>query len=234
MRYKWILFILGCFLALNAQADISVSPIVVDLIGKDKDAEIAVKNDDTKNNMYVEVTPYRLLNPSNHSAPKKKIFNPETDGLLVFPLKLLILPGQTQFVRIIRTAKSLASDQVYEVDFVPKVSTHLISQTDLNGVTLGVRVIIGYGARVTLRPDSPVPSFSAKRMNNQLMIKNTGNTLLNITGCTQLISNQKTEIALPAYTLYVGQTVTKELTQSTPVIVTASFIGKPLDPIYTQ
>lgn len=235
MTYKrFFLILLLCFFSLNTQADVGVSPIIIDLAGKNNDAEIAVKNFDTKNNTYVEITPYRLFNPANHSAPKKRIFRPDIDGLLVFPSKLVLLPGQTQFVRIVKTAKSLTADQVYEIDFIPKVSTHLISQTYSTGITLGVRVIVGYGARVTLRPDIPLPSLSVKRINNHLIIKNTGNTLLNITGCTQQISDKKTEIPLPAYSLFVGQTITKVLPQPTQVTLNASFIGKSLGPFYTD
>ena len=234
MMYRYFFLILLWCLSFNAQADIGVSPIVLDLIGKDSDAEIAVKNFDTTHNAYVEITPYRLFKPADHSAPKKRVSDPEKDGLLVFPSKLVLLPGQTQFVRIIRTAQSVALDQVYEVDFIPKVSTHLISRTDANGITLGVRVIVGYGARVTLRPDSPAPSVSVKQIKNTLIIKNTGNTLLNITECTQKVFNKKTEISLPAYTLFVNQTITKELTQPTEVTLGVAFMGKPLGPFYTN
>lgn len=234
MLNKYFFLMLLWSVSFGTYADIGVSPIVVDLIGKDADTEITVKNFDNKNNAYIEITPYRLSNPANHSAPKKRVYDPEKEGLLVFPAKLALLPGQTQFVRIIKTAKSLTSDQVYEVDFIPKVATHLISQTNPEGIMLGIRVIVGYGARVTLRPDSPSPLISLKRIKNKLIIKNTGNTLLNITSCTQRVSGKKIEISLPAYTLFVGQTITKELTQLTQVTLKSSFMGKPLDPLYIE
>lgn len=222
------------FISFNTYAGIGISPIVLDLVGQDADAEIAVKNFDTKNNAYVEITPYRLSDPAKPSAPKKRVRNPEKDGLLVFPAKLILLPGQTQFVRIIKTAKSLPSDQVYEVDFIPKVSTQLITQTNANGVNFGVRVIVGYGARVTLRADSLSPALLIKRINNELIIKNTGNTSLSILSCTQQLSNKKTEIPLPAYTLFAGQTIKKELTQLTQVMLNAALMGKLLGPFQTD
>ena len=63
--------LLSIVFSLNTHADIGVSPIIVDLTGKDAETEIAVKNFDTKQNAYVEITPYRLMNPGNHSAPKQ-------------------------------------------------------------------------------------------------------------------------------------------------------------------
>jgi len=232
MTYRIIYLILLACLSFNVHADIGVSPIIVDLTGKEADTEIAVKNGDTQNNAYVEITPYRLLNPANHAGPKKIARHPETDGLLVFPAKMVLLPSQTQFVRIVKTAKFLPSDQVYEVDFIPKVSTHMLTQKTSNGSTIGIRVIVGYGARVILRPDSPSPSISAKRINNELVIKNTGNTALRITSCTQQISNKKIEIPLPAYTLFTNQTITKELTRSSRVTLNVSYMEKILEPFY--
>lgn len=234
MIYRSFFLILLWCLPFTVYANISVSPMIVDLVGKEADAEIAVKNFDIKNNAYIEITPYRLSNPANHAAPKERARHPEKDGIVVFPAKLVLLPGQTQFVRIVKTAKALASDQIYEVDFIPKVSTHLISQKRPDGVTLGVRVIVGYGARVTLRPDLPLPSLSIKRIKNDLIIKNTGNTTLSITSCTQQVASKKTEIPLPAYTLFAGQVITKKLTQLTQVTLDASFMGKPLGPFHTD
>ncbi len=234
MIYKRFVLIWLCIFPFSIYADIGVSPIVIDLIGKDADAEIAVKNFDTKNNAYVEITPYRLFNPSNHAEPKRRVRHPEKDGLLVFPAKLVLLPGQTQFVRIVKTTKTLAADQVYEIDFIPKVSTHLVKQKGPDGVNLGIRVIVGYGARVTLRPDVPAPSLSVRRVNNELTIKNTGNTSLNITSCTQQNLNKKIEVPLPGYTLFVGQTIKKELTQASRVTLNAASMGKSLGPLHTD
>lgn len=89
---------------------------------------------------------------------------------------------------------------------------------------------IGYGARVIVRPDNPQPSFSARRISNQLVIKNTGNTALLITSCLQKQGKENREIPLPAYTLYVGQTLTKALAFAAPVTLNAAFMGKNLGP----
>jgi Mat/Ecp fimbriae periplasmic chaperone len=235
MIYKHFFLMWLWFLPLSIYADIGVSPMIVDLMGKDADAEISVKNFDTKHNAYVEITPYRLVNPANHAAPKKRVHHPEKDGLLVFPAKLVLLPGQTQFVRIVKTAKALASDQVYEVDFIPKVSTHLVSKNSPDGANLGIRVIVGYGARVILRPDVPAPSLSVNRIKNELIIKNTGNTAVNITSCSQQISSKKAEVSLPGYTLFAGQAIRKELAQpNNRVTLDAAFMGKLLGPFYSD
>jgi P pilus assembly chaperone PapD len=222
-------WIISCLFTSVALADISVSPIVIDLLQK-PDAEIAVKNYDTKRNAYVEVTAYLVINPANRNGPKRRVRHPEQDGLLIFPAKLVLLPGQTQFVRVVKTAKSLSSDRVYEVDFVPKVATRLLAQKQDDGSMLGIRVIIGYGARVTLRPDVPQPALTLRRLGDKLIIKNTGNTLLNITSCTQQVAHRPRQIALPNYTLFVGQTIEKRVTHPGGVVLSASFMGKPLGP----
>lgn len=233
-RCKFLFGVLFWLWSLGVDADIGVSPIIVDLQSNDVDAEIAVRNLDTKHNAYVEITPYLLANPANHTAPKKRVGNPARDGLIVFPAKLVLLPGQTQFVRIVKTAKTLAKDQVYEVDFIPKISTHLVEKAGSNGVTLGIRVIVGYGARVILRPDRPAPTLVIQRRGDELLIKNTGNTALKITSCSQQRNNKKVEISLPAYTLFAGQTLKQKLIRRNRVTVEAAFMGKAIGPFYTD
>lgn len=234
MIYKRFFLILLSFSAVLSYADIGVSPMIVDLIGADADAEIAVKNSDTQHNAYVAVTAYRLSDPANHLAAKKRVSHPEKDGLLVFPAKLVLLPGQTQFVRVVATQKNSTIDRVYEVDVVPTVSTRLISSERADKVKLGIRVIVGYGARVTVRPDHAKPELLVKQSQQQLTIQNTGNTSLAITSCTQLIKGHKNQIPLPAYTIYAGQTIKKTLTQPGQVTLDAVFMGKPIGPFYTH
>lgn len=229
MMYRLISLLLLTGFSLCLQAEISITPIIVDLGSKNQDTEIAVKNFDLKNKAYVEITPYRLPNPANPAGLKQRVTDPKKDGLVVFPSKLVLAPGQTQFVRILKTTKSLETDQVYEVDFIPKVSTELmVSDGDAKTPTLGVRVVVGYGARVTLRPDKLRPQLFVKRVKNELVIKNTGNTSLRISSCTQCIGGKKIEIPLPAYTIFAGQTIKKELSQLSPVKLEALLIDKPL------
>ncbi|WP_133139416.1 hypothetical protein [Legionella genomosp. 1] len=235
MEFSRLFFLLIlCCLFPDVHAGISVGPIVVDLTSKNKDAEIAVRNLDINHQAYIEVIPYHLANPARLNSAKIRVRNPEKDGLMVFPAKLVLLPGQTQFVRVVKTASKIPSEKVFEIDFIPKIATHLVSQKSPEGAVLGIRVIVGYGARVTLRPDKPLPSISIKRKANELLIVNTGNASVRITSCTQTIAGQKKEIPLPAYTLFAGQTLKKQLVQLTPVNLQASFMDKSLGSFTTD
>lgn len=232
MRYK--LLILFVFFSSAIQANIGVSPIVVDLMDKEVDAEIAVKNFDTKRNAYVEIAAYRFLHPENSASSKIRVRHPEKDGLVVFPAKLILLPGQTQFVRVVKTVNNLSRDQVYQVEFIPKVATQYISQKADNGANLGIRVIVGYGARITLRPDKPSPLLVIKRINNELIIKNKGNTSLSITSCKERNLKNAAEIALPAYTIFAGQTVKAKLPQSKPVVLEVACMNKSIGKFHSD
>lgn len=55
----------------------------------------------------MEVTPHLLKDPTSKTSQKERVYNPEQGGLLVFPSKLILLPGQTQFVRVVRTAQKV-------------------------------------------------------------------------------------------------------------------------------
>lgn len=208
--------------------------MTIDLQGMQKDAEISVKNLDAKNNAYVEITAYRLANPANPTTPKQRVRHPEKEGLVVFPAKLILLPGQTQFVRVLKTAENLSSDQVYEIDLIPKISTHLVTTKAPSGANLGIRVIVGYGARVIARPDTISSSLSLKRINNELVINNTGNTALTITSCRQNIAGKPKEISLSAYTLFAGKTIKAKLTQKSRVTLEVACMGKALAPYYVD
>jgi P pilus assembly chaperone PapD len=236
MRLLANLFILILILIFqNVQAEISVAPMIVDLgAGFPNNTEIAVKNFDTTNIAYVEVTSYRLKDPRNPSSKKIRIRNPEKDGLVVFPAKLTLLPGQTQYVRIVKTAKDPSSDLVYEIDFIPRVATQLINKNMSQGSAMGIRIIVGYGARVTIRPKKLLPAISAKRIKDELTIKNTGNTQLKIVSCIQEVAGKNKEIPLPAYTLFSGQKITKKLAQLKPVNLSVLVMDKPFKNIYTD
>lgn len=232
-RYFFLaFFLLG--LSFTTQANIGVSPMVIDLFDKTTTTEVAVKNFDNQHNAYVEITPYRLTQPESPNGPKSRVRHPEKDGLVVFPAKLILLPGQTQFVRIVKTAKNITAEHVYEVDFIPKVSTYLSSKKSGSTPALGIRVVVGYGTRVTLRPDTLSPSLSVKRLKNKLVIKNTGNTSLSILSCRQQLEGKTQEVALPAYTLFVGQTIETKLNQLVQVTLDASYMGKSLGSFHTD
>lgn len=232
MKYYQLFFF--WLFSFGANAGISVSPIVVDLMGKTSDAEIAVKNSDIKHNAYVEITPYRLIHPGDPADKKERVRDPEKDGLLVFPAKLVLLPGQTQFVRVVKAAKELTQDKIYEIDFIPKMVSHVVQKNLPNdGPVVGIRVIVGYGARVTLRPDVLRPSISVKREHHKLIIKNTGNTQLKIVSCTQIVAGKKTELPLPVYTLFAGRKITKELTKVAPVTLDVFVMDKQLGLFHT-
>lgn len=199
-------------------ANIGVSPIVIDLMPDNPhDAEIAVKNFDLKHKAYVEINSYRLEQPGDPSAKKIRVRNPQQEGLVVFPAKLILLPGQTQYVRIVKTIQQTEHEKVFEVDFIPKVTNQIIQTKLPNGPVMGIRVLVGYGARITLRPKRMQPALAISRKDKQLFIQNKGNTQLKIVSCSQTISGKKTEVQLPAYTLFVGKTISQHLHHSAPI-----------------
>jgi Mat/Ecp fimbriae periplasmic chaperone len=97
------------------------------------------------------------------------------------------------------------------------VVSQYIEKKSSNGPTIGIRVIIGYGARVTARPKKIIPLIVAKRLKDQLIIKNTGNTQLKIASCVQNVKGKEVEVPLPAYTLYAGNSIKQKLNHTLPV-----------------
>ncbi len=187
-------------------AEIAVSLIVIDLKDGVEDAPIAVKNLDSQHKAYVEITPFLVTHPNTPQEKKTRVINPQQQGLLVFPAKIVLLPGQTQFVRVLKTKKINDTETVYEVTIVPKEST-LFEQKEKNGAVIGIHVVIGYGARVTIRPQKLKPAVLIKRVANELVIKNTGNTQLRIASCFFELEGKKHAVALPMNTLFAGSTI---------------------------
>lgn len=232
---KLFFFVFCFFFVRISSAEIGVTPAIIDIIASQEQVtEVAVKNFDTKHKAYVEVTPYHLKNPGSAEPIKERVFNPEQGGLLVFPSKLVLLPGQTQFVRITGTHKKVIRESVYQVEFIPKTPSRFVEQNSPNGTAMGIQVIVGYGVRVTARPDIMSPALNVTRQKKQLIIKNMGNTQLKITSCTQLIKGKKTEILLPAYTVFAGQTLTKELATSSPVTMDVYVMDKQFGVFHTD
>ncbi len=190
-----ILLMLGIFI--QAQAQIGISPVIVDFTADQPLAQNILVQNSGSNTAYVNVTPYVVQNPGTKQEKQVRIYNPSVSGILVSPSSLVIPAGQQRYVRIMLTKSLGNTDRMYRVNFIPEIAGLETTQI-IKGKELGLHIIVGYGALITARPQNLMPTISFSRQRQALHIKNTGNTNLFITAtqcnskshCIKLISDR--------------------------------------------
>lgn len=176
MRSKYIAIVILVCLQLwfaVARASIVVSPMLINFVQNGShSARIGVKNTGLTTE-YIQVRSYKIR-VSHHKELKKRIINP-ADGLLVFPSHLTLAPGQTDYVRVVRTQANGAKDQNYMVTVTPVISGLEVKKM-LGKKLVGLHLILGYGVRVIVRPKELKMHLVFQKKDGYLKIYNHGNT----------------------------------------------------------
>lgn len=204
---KSIIGIIAILMLLPAvAAQISVSPIEVDLINTESYTDLTIANVGN-DKAYVSLTPMRLDNPGTPQSHYETLHNnPRQFGLVVSPLKIVIPPQLSRKVRIMSLVQNNPQDVMYMIRVVPSEG-EMQAVADRSGdVLAGIQVISGYNVLVTVRPAMPQPKLSLTRIGTQLTVVNTGNTQVLLSDAEQCDAPpQCTKLNLPKR-MYAGNT----------------------------
>ena len=192
-------------IAPRANAEISLSQIIVDLAPTDpltRDVEVSNIGTDTA---YVEVTVFQITNPGQYPMTREGAKNPAELGLVATPTKLVLGPDSRRLIRLILLNPADEKERVWRVTVVPKVG-------ELSDERTGVKVIVGYEILVFQRPKVMNFNLKLERQGKVLVASNLGNTnvlIPTITQCsaptaclkatgTRIYPGRSEKIALPA------------------------------------
>lgn len=194
-----------------AQADMSLSRMIVDFKADDAHhQDIQIFNKD-KDNTYVNINVVEVLNPGSDKEERVPVQDLKTLSLVVTPKKLIV-PGNSQkTVRLVTLEDAGKTDRIFRVDFSPAVGK-------LKAKTSGIKLLVAYQALVIIRPDKPMVNVSAERKGKIIVFRNTGNTnalLQNGSQCNP--ANTKECKTLSARRLYAGNSWELELPYNAPV-----------------
>jgi len=162
--------------------------------------------------LYVEIEPKTVLSPGEVTENRAPIVNPKEAGLLVTPNRLVIPPGATKVVRMVRLGDAL-EERVYRVAAKPVIA-------GLEGETSGLKIMVGYEILAIVYPSDSKPVVEAKRVGQRLRLVNTGNTNVLLREGFQCAHPEQKEPdcePLPGKRLYPGNSWEVELPYDQPV-----------------
>lgn len=162
--------------------------------------------------LYVQIEPKQVHAPGTESEDRRLIQDPREAGLLVTPNKLVIPPGGTKVVRMVKLGSSDA-ERVYRIGAKPVVE-------GLESDTTGLKILIAYEILAIVYPDNPDPGLEVERVGDRLVFTNAGNANVLLREGYQCESPQQAKeecTPLPGKRLYPGNTWELELSSDLPV-----------------
>ncbi len=162
--------------------------------------------------LYVQIEPRRVLSPGEADESRNLYRDPREGGLMVTPNKLVVPPGATKVVRMVKMG-SADTERVYRISAKPVVSDVVTDQS-------GLKILVGYDILAIVYPDAPEPQLAVERTGKQLTITNTGNTNVLLREgfqCAEPDLDRALCTAIPGRRMYPGNAWQVELPENLPV-----------------
>ena len=181
----------------GARAELVLSQLILDLEPARQtrgDIEIWNKGPDI---VYVAVDPREILRPGTPAETGFVSPDPEQLGVLVSPARMVLEPGQRKRLRIAAIGNAFARERVYRVTVKPVVG-------QLSSDRAGLKILVGYDLLVLVRPTNPSPSLVGTRTGDHLVVRNEGNTSVELADGKACDASKKVCEPLPGGRIYAG------------------------------
>lgn len=194
----------------EARAELVLSQLVVDL-QPDKlvrqDIEVMNTGSET---IYVAVEPREVVGAGLSQSSSRQDPDPEKLGLLVSPARMVLDPGMRKLLRVATLDRSLERERVFRVTVKPVVA-------QLSSEKAGLKVLVGYDVLILVRPAAPKIVVNGTRSGKVLMLRNEGNTSVELTSGEQCDQTGKNCQDLPGGRLYAGAVRSVPIDPARPV-----------------
>ena len=189
----------------EARAELSLSQLVVQLQpGKHTREDIEVRNIGSEL-MYVAIDAREILNAGTPAESTRENPDPAQLGLLVSPARMVLEPGQRKLIRVAAIAAPGVQERVYRVRVKPVVG-------QLSSEQSGLKILIAYDVLVLSKPANPQPLVRGGRRGSVLVLRNDGNTSVELTDGKQCDESLKICEPLAGGRLYAGAEKTVAIT----------------------
>lgn len=209
----------------QAQAEIILSQVIVDLQPDRPDYQDIEIWNSASERAFVQVEPAEILNPGLPAEHRERIVDPEQGGLLVSPQRLVLEPDERRIIRIAAIAARGEQERIYRVAVRPVAG-------DVGMETTGLKVLLGYDVLVLLRPAALKGDVTAIRRSGTIEFTNNSNFAHEIYDGKQCNEQGDACVNLPSTRLYPGATWSVPLTYPTRVDVMLSAGGNPVRKSY--
>lgn len=200
----------------SARAQMVLDKVEVELGAERRYDDIEIANSGAEP-LYVQIAPSRIQNPGHPDEKRVSPHDPESLGLLVTPMRLIVQPRERHRVRIVALNPQPASDEVFRVTVKPIVGSVESDQT------AAVKVVVAYDALVLVRPADAYAEIQSRRAGRVLTIENLGNSCAVLHDGRQCNASQQDCRTLPAQRLYAGSEFRVDLPFDTPATYTVRF-----------
>jgi P pilus assembly chaperone PapD len=210
---RFFLVVLGGALAASAapaRAELVLSEVIVELqpgVAPHRDIEIW---NNSPERVYLVAEPREIVDPGQPAEAVRRDPDPEKLGLLVSPARAIFEPGQRKLLRIASLAGSPPRERVYRVTVKPVAGAVTSEQS-------GLKLLLGYDVLVLVRPAAATPAISVTRTGGKLVLRNDGNSSVEMFDGKQCNAAGAACTSLPAKRLYAGAQWRIDLPSAGPV-----------------
>ncbi|MEM7097342.1 MAG: hypothetical protein AAF541_03715 [Pseudomonadota bacterium] len=214
-KFKYLtlcLLMAGIFSPGAVYAEMVLSNVIVHFEPGDpgrKDVEISNQGDEP---LYVEVEPHEVLSPGTDQEERSRILDPREAGLLVTPNKLILPPGATKVIRLVKMGNS-SEERVYRIAAKPVTGGVEATQS-------GLKIMVGYEILAIVYPSQPDAKLKIEREGKKLLVQNDGNTNVLLRQgfqCKSPDMPQEECTPLPSRRMYPGNSWELDLPYDLPV-----------------
>ena len=174
-----------------------------------KDVEISNHGEEP---LYVEVEPHEVLAPGTDQEERARILDPREAGLLVTPNKLIVPPGATKVIRLVKMGIS-SKERVYRIAAKPVTG-------GVEATSSGLKIMVGYEILAIVYPSQPDAKLKIERDGRKLFVQNNGNTNVLLRQgfqCETSDTPQEECTPLPSRRVYPGNSWELDLPHDLPV-----------------
>lgn len=137
--------------------------------------DVVVSNTDATANLYLEVEPYRVINPG---APNQEMIAIELSGdpeFLASPNRVIVAPQGRSIVRMLNLNFDGKEELVYRVNLIPVTPPVELSDNGEADIESMLEIVIAYQVLVIVLPQNAQPEVVASRDGKSATFGNIGN-----------------------------------------------------------
>jgi P pilus assembly chaperone PapD len=184
--------------------------------------DVTIYNSDEISNLYLEVTPYKVVNPGQDNEVLEPLTFDTAPEFLVSPNRAIVPPGSPSILRLLNLKPEGSEERIYRINLIPAIPPLELQQTEEEAVASMLQVIVAYQILVIILPNNPQALINTDRLGNTATFTNSGNANYLLTEGEQCDpADPSLCVALESKRIYPGNNWTLELPYNGPAHYTA-------------
>jgi len=167
--------------------------------------DVTVINDSDEETMYLQVEPFKVVNPGTQAQTMIPIDLSQEPEFLVTPNKLIVPPKGRSIVRFLNLKKKNNKENIYRVNITPIKAPQELFTKEPTDLSSRLEVVIAYQVLVIDLPATPESNLWVERNGTIATFKNSGNSNYLLSGGIQCDPvNPEACVALEDRRVYSG------------------------------